>query len=541
MNDLALDLNGLTLSYRTKTGESRTILNDINLQIGAGEAVSLVGESGSGKTSLGMAVLGLLAPNASATYRSLTIGGEKITSWRDPLWRQILGNQLALVPQDPNVSLNPVRKIGAQMVENLILHRLATPPEARARAADLLDRVGIDRPLQRLNQFPHELSGGQQQRVLIAMAFSSNPKLIVADEPTSGLDVTVQRIVLDQLDKLRQEFNTAVLLITHDIGVAADRTDRSIVMQLGKMVEQGPVRQVLTRPSHAYTQALIAAAPALHGARRAPSAGLSPAAPGAALVQAQALTKRFGSHPVLHGVSLNIARHSTVAIVGESGSGKSTLARAITGLERIDSGILTFDGVPVPQQGHRALRQHFRRVQMVYQNPYSALDPRFTVAQSIAEPLANFDRPTRATLHRRTSEALDAVALPQSYLTRLPSELSGGERQRVAIARGLILRPDLLVLDEPVSALDVSVQGQILQLLVDLQAEFQLTYLFISHDLAVVRQISDEVHVLNQGRIVSSGPTAQVFDASTDPYTRRLLAAIPGQSLSGQSLDLERI
>ncbi|MFT4215137.1 MAG: ABC transporter ATP-binding protein [Microbacterium sp.] len=534
----ALVIESLTVDYRTAGTGVQTALEPVSLTVAAGEVVALVGESGSGKTTLGMAALGLLAPNATARFDRLELGGVAMSTWRDPAWRQVRGTSAALVPQDPGVSLNPVRTIGSQGIEHLVLHGIARPHEARDRLIALLADVGIDRPALRLKQYPHELSGGQQQRVLLAMAFASDPQLIVADEPTSGLDVTVQRAVLDRFDTLRADHGTAVLFITHDLGVAVERADRIVVLKGGRIVEQGAASALVANPQHEYTRRLLEVAPSFASAKLAPSPGVARLAEakstgGAPIVAVTEVRKAFrrGGHRIqaVDGISLSIAPGSTLGIVGESGSGKSTLARLLVGLERPDDGEITVHGAHVPHRGRRALRSYRDHVQFVYQNPYTSLDPRFSVFDTIAEPLVNYRRPDRPTLSRLVEEALDAVALPRDYARRRPSELSGGQRQRVAIARGLVLRPDLLVLDEPVSALDVSVQAQILQLLVDLQVEFGLTYAFITHDLAVVRQIADEVAVVAAGRVVEHGRVADVFDHPTALQTRRLLEAIPGR------------
>ncbi|MDM4761587.1 ABC transporter ATP-binding protein [Galbitalea sp. SE-J8] len=534
----ALVIEGLTVDYRSARTGTATALEPTALTVGAGEVVALVGESGSGKTTLGMAAIGLLAPNALARFDRLELGGTAIRDWTDPLWRSVRGTAVSLVPQDPSVSLNPVRTIGSQATEHLVLHGLARPHEARARLVDLLREVGFDEPERRLGQYPHELSGGQQQRVLLAMAFSSDPKLIVADEPTSGLDVTVQRAVLDRLDLLRAEHGTAILFITHDLGVAVERADRIVVLQNGRIVEEGPALAVATNPQHEYTRSLLAAAPSFASGRLVPSPGTAPApdakAPDpAAVLVVDDVRKAFvrGRHVVqaLDGVSLAVGRGRTLGIVGESGSGKSTLARVLVGLEHPDSGTVEVHGEPVPRRGARALRAYRDHVQLIYQNPYASLDPRFSVVETIAEPLRNYRSLGRAELRARVDDALDAVALPRALGRRRPHELSGGQRQRVALARGIVLRPDLLVLDEPVSALDVSVQAQILQLLVDLQAEYGLSYAFITHDLAVVRQIADEVAVVARGRVVETGSVEAVFDRPAAAETIRLIEAIPGR------------
>ncbi|MFT4124241.1 MAG: ABC transporter ATP-binding protein [Microbacteriaceae bacterium] len=534
----ALVIERLTVDYRSVRAGSRTALEPADLRIDTGEVVALVGESGSGKTTLGMAAIGLLAANATARFDRLEIGGVAVRGWRDPLWQQLRGDAVTLVPQDPGVALNPVRSIGSQAIEHLVLHGLASPTAARGRILALLEEVGLDEPEQRLGQYPHELSGGQQQRVLLAMAFASEPRLIVADEPTSGLDVTVQRAVLDRFDALRAEHGTAVLFITHDLGVAVERADRIVVLNGGRIVEQGPAASVVAAPRHPYTRALLDAAPSFASRRLRPGpevAAVAEAKPAGSepVLVVDEVSKRFRrgrtSVAAVDGVSVRIERGRTLGIVGESGSGKSTLARLLLGLERPDAGTIAVHGEPVPHRGHRALRGYRDHVQLVYQNPYSSLDPLMSVFETIAEPLRNYRRLGRAELRRQVAAALDAVALPAEYGRRRPEELSGGQRQRVAIARAIVLRPDLLVLDEPVSALDVSVQAQILQLLVDLQAEYGLSYAFITHDLAVVRQIADEVAVVARGRIVETGTVDAVFDRPRASETIRLLEAIPGR------------
>nr|WP_229718593.1 ABC transporter ATP-binding protein [Nocardia jinanensis] len=522
-----LEVDGLTVEYRTGA-TTTTAVDGISLTIRAGETVAVVGESGSGKSSLAHAVIGLLSGGGEITAGTVTFAGRQLERLPARAWRQIRGAQIGFVPQDPAVSLNPVLRIGDQVAETLRIHGRADRRSARVEAERILAEAGIDRPALRARQFPQDLSGGQRQRVLIGIALACGPRLVIADEPTSALDVTVQRRILDHLAGRTAESGTAVLLITHDLGVAADRADRIVVMRHGRIVEAGTAEEVFTEPRHEYTRRLLAAASGTSRSRR-------PARPRAAtpLLSAHGLHKAFriGRGTTLAAVtdvSLTIDRGETLAVVGESGSGKSTTARIIARLETPDRGTVEFDGIDIGDLRGARLREWRRRVQIVYQNPYGSLNPKLTIGDIVAEPLRAFDIGDRSTRRDRVAELLDQVALPVSAAVRRPGELSGGQRQRVAIARALALRPDLVILDEPVSALDVSVQAQILSLLDDLQAELSLSYLFVSHDLAVVRGMSDRVAVMREGRIVETGPTAEIFEAPRHEFTRELLLAVPG-------------
>ncbi|MCX0275011.1 ABC transporter ATP-binding protein [Nocardia zapadnayensis] len=525
--DPLLQVEDLVVEYRTAAA-STTAVDGISLTIGTGETVAVVGESGSGKSSLAHAVIGLLSGAGAVTAGSVTFAGERLDRLPARGWRRIRGAQIGLVPQDPAVSLNPVLRIGDQVAETLRIHGRADRRTAAAEAIRILTEAGIDRPALRARQFPQDLSGGQRQRVLIGIALACGPRLVIADEPTSALDVTVQRRILDHLAGRTAESGTAVLLITHDLGVAADRADRIVVMRHGRIVESGTAAEVFTEPRHEYTRRLLAAASGTGRTRRPARA---PAA--TPLLSARGLHKSFRvargtTLAAVTDVSLTVDRGETLAIVGESGSGKSTTARIIARLEQPDRGTVEFDGTDIGGLRGARLRAWRRRVQIVYQNPYASLNPKLTVGAIIAEPLRAFgvgDRPTRGD---RVAELLDQVALPVSAAQRRPAELSGGQRQRVAIARALALRPDLVILDEPVSALDVSVQEQILGLLDALQTELSLSYLFVSHDLAVVRGMSDRVAVMREGRIVETGRTAEIFEAPRHEFTRELLLAVPG-------------
>ncbi|SNT39120.1 peptide/nickel transport system ATP-binding protein [Actinomadura meyerae] len=534
-----LEVRGLSVSYRTRTGRL-TAVRDVDLDVRAGEIVALVGESGSGKSTTAHAIMRLLAPNATIDAGRIGFRGRDLAALPERELRAVRGAEIGLVPQDPAVSLNPVKRVGDQVAEVLRLHGTANRRTARLDAVEVLRTAGLPDPEVRARQYPHELSGGMRQRVLIAVAIAAGPKLIVADEPTSALDVTVQRRILDHLQDLTGRLGSAVLLVTHDLGVAADRADRIVVMSRGRAVEDGRSRRVLTAPRDPYTRHLLRSAPSLAVAEPRVAPPARAAEGGEPLVVAEDLVKEFplpgarGSARTVRavdGVGLTVERGRTLALVGESGSGKSTTARLVLRLTAPTSGRVVFGGEDVTGARGKRLRALRRRAQLVYQNPYASLDPRFSIEEVITEPLRAFRIGDRASRAARARELLDRVALPASALRRRPAELSGGQRQRVAIARALALGPDLVVCDEPVSALDVSVQAQVLELLAELQAGSGVAYLFISHDLAVVRQIAHRVAVMKAGRIVEAGPTGEIFDDPGHPYTRELLAAIPGGRL----------
>lgn len=531
-----LEIRGLSVSYRTRAGAVSAV-RGVDLDVWPGQVTAVVGESGSGKSTTAHAVLRLLAANGTIDAGTVRFGRHDLAALSEAELRTVRGAQIGLVPQDPTVSLNPVKRIGEQVAEVLRVHGLATRRGAAAEAVAVLDRAGLPDAAVRARQYPHELSGGMRQRALIAVAIAAKPRLIIADEPTSALDVTVQRVILDHLQHLTEESGTAILLVTHDLGVAADRAHRLVVMEQGRVVEAGETRAVLADPQHAYTRRLLAAAPSLATARPRTPVSAAPADTTPPLVEARNLVKEFrlpragGAARTLRAVddvSLTLRRGQTLALVGESGSGKSTTARLVLRLADATSGHVLFDGTDVTTAKGAAVRQLRRRAQLVYQNPYASLDPRFSVAEVITEPLRAFKVGDRASRLDRARDLLDRVALPAATLERRPAELSGGQRQRVAIARALALSPDLVVCDEPVSALDVSVQAQVLDLLAQLQADTGVAYLFISHDLAVVRQIAHQVAVMRAGRVVESGPPAELFAEPRHAYTRELLAAIPG-------------
>jgi peptide/nickel transport system ATP-binding protein len=534
-------LHDLSVTYRSGT-ELVHAVRGVSLSIGRGETVGIVGESGSGKSTIAAVLAGLLAANACVTGGRIAVAGRDMTGASDARWRTLQGRVVGLVPQDPMVSLNPTMRIGRQIGE-----AVARARDLRRRAADvavveLLEQVGLDRPVLRARQYPHELSGGMRQRVLIAIALAGRPSLVIADEPTSGLDVTVQKRVLDHLETLVRQQGISLLIITHDPGVASDRADRILVLREGRVVEQGSPDAVLRAARRATTRALIAAAPALPG-HGAFAAGERHSASGAPeILRLERVSKTFtpsGSAwfgrradrlvQALDDVSFSARAGRTLAIVGESGSGKTTALRIALGLIRPDSGRVMFEDRDLTQLDWAAFRPLRRRLQLVQQNPYAALDPRYTVFESIVEPLRAFDVARGEALVARARQLVDQVRLPGAVLNRLPRELSGGQRQRVAIARALALSPALLFLDEPVSALDVSVQAQVLDLLGELQRELGVSYVLVSHDLAVVAAIADEIVVVNRGRVVEQGGTADVFARPATAFTRDLIAAIPGR------------
>ena len=470
------------------------------------------------------------------------------------------GKLIGLVPQDPMNSLNPVWNIGFQVEEAIRANGIATSKrQVRKRAIEVLKDAGLADADRRLRQFPHEFSGGMRQRVLIGIGLSAGPKLLIADEPTSALDVTVQRRILDHLEGLTRESNTAVIFITHDLGLAAERAENIIVMHRGKIVEAGPALEILQRPQHPYTQRLIGAAPSIASTRLKSS---KPSVVGAGEVDLSVVARKtaesagdvtgvpaiefrdvtkvfnirgtgFRSTPftAVDAVSFSVPKGSTTALVGESGSGKSTAAKLLLQLERKTSGKILVEGRDLDELSRREVFDLRRTMQPVFQDPYGSLDPLRNIGNTIAEPLSVHGVGDRASRRARVREVLEQVALPETLLTRYPNELSGGQRQRVAIARALALKPDIVVLDEAVSALDVLVQAQVLNLLADLQAELDLTYLFITHDLAVVRVIADHVCVMEKGRIVEQATVDEVFDNPQQEYTRELLNAIPGRTV----------
>ncbi|WEO77864.1 ABC transporter ATP-binding protein [Cryobacterium sp. SO2] len=552
-----LRVTDLQIDYDTRSGRTHAV-RGVDFAVAPGAIVAVVGESGSGKSTISQALVRRLPDGGRTVAGSISFDNRELVTMPERSLRRIRGADIGFVPQDPSNSLNPLMKVGEQIAESLRLHRGLNRADAATAAVRILDEVGIPDAAGRAGQYPHELSGGMRQRVLIGVAWSCSPRLVIADEPTSALDVTVQRHVLDRLETLAREQGTAVILVTHDLAIAADRADHILVMQAGRIVEQGTPADVLGTPAHPYTRELVAAAPGLTSGRLTPSpmnalgdAGAaardrltlafraSAAATSAAdILVVDELTKTYTLRQPAGGpktltavdkVSFTVPRGSTFAIVGESGSGKTTTARIAARSTPADSGRIRFDGQDISTVAGEELRQLRRRIQVVYQNPFGSLDPTMSVERLIDEPLRAFKVGTRPQRAGAVRELLSAVRLDPALSDRRPAQLSGGQRQRVAIARALALGPELLVLDEPVSALDVSVQEQILQLLVDLQVEFGLSYLFISHDLGVIRQVSDRVAVMRTGRVIEQGDAAAVLSAPAEDYTRELVASIPGR------------
>ncbi|WP_054286871.1 ABC transporter ATP-binding protein [Gulbenkiania mobilis] len=519
-----LQVEGLGITF----GASR-VVEEVTFSLMPGEKLALVGESGSGKSVTAQALL-RLQPDATVSG-SVRFAGQSLTSLGEDGLRRIRGRDIAMIFQEPMSALNPVMTVGRQIGEVLTLHRGLPRRAARDEAIRLLGRTGLDRPEERVDAYPFQLSGGQRQRAMIAMALACQPRLLIADEPTTALDVTVQAQILALLETLQRETGMAVLFITHDLNLVRRFADRVAVMSEGRIVETGPVQQVFGQPAHPYTCTLLASRPE-------PLVEAGTATPPVRL-EARGIRVSFRQRSgwfrtrfqtVLHDVDLLIPAGRTLGVVGESGSGKTTLGLAVTRL--IDAqGTVALDGEPLFSLKGEALRRMRRHFQVVFQDPFAALSPRMTVAQIVGEGLAqHFPGQDLATRQAAVAEALAEVGLPASAMERYPHEFSGGQRQRIAIARALVVRPRLIVFDEPTSALDATLQKQVLKLLVALQERHGLSYLFISHDLAVIRAVAHEVLVLRAGQVVEQGPTAQLFAAPRDPYTRTLLAAALGEA-----------
>ncbi|WP_327737264.1 ABC transporter ATP-binding protein [Streptomyces nojiriensis] len=513
-------------------GEYVRAVDGISFTLEAGQALGVVGESGSGKSTVAAALLGLHRGTGARLGGTVRVGGTDVAAASAAELRRLRGGTAAMVFQDPLSSLDPYYAIGDQIAEVHRIHADVSRRSARARAVEVLDRVGIPDAARRSRARPHEFSGGMRQRALIAMALACEPQLLIADEPTTALDVTVQAQILDLLHGLREERGLGLLLVTHDVGVAAESVDEVLVMRGGHAVERGPVASVLAAPAEPYTRALLAAVPRLDAPR--PSRGSAPdpaprtpAGPESAdvppVVEAFSLRREFGRGrrkvAAVAGVSLAVHAGETLGIVGESGSGKSTLGRMLVGLLEPGSGQVRRDGAPVTGIASG--------VQMVFQDPVSSLNPRRSVGESIADPLRAAGERDEAAVRARVEELLLRVGLEAEHYDRYPHEFSGGQRQRVGIARALAPRPRLIVCDEPVSALDVTTQAQVTALLAELQRELGIALVFIAHDLAVVRQVSDRVAVMRAGEIVEEGPVDEVYDRPVHPYTRQLLAAVP--------------
>jgi peptide/nickel transport system ATP-binding protein len=505
----------------------------MNYDVHPGEVLAIVGESGSGKSSSSMALLGLL-PSNSRVVGSIKLKGREITTLSDRQLRAIRGRDVAVIFQEPMTALNPVYTVGFQIVEVLRLHMNLGPDEAKARSIELLDMVEMPQPEAAFNKYPHQFSGGQRQRAMIAMAISCDPVLLIADEPTTALDVTVQAEILDLMRNLRERLSSAIVLITHDMGVVADLADKLIVMKDGVIVEAAPIQQLFDHPTHPYTKELLAAVPRLGIGDDSVVASApverSRVDPVLSLKNVSIEYPKMGRVPSFRAVtdvSLDIFPGEVMGLVGESGSGKTTIARASVGLLPVVEGALTVNGQDLADATPKQLREIRRQIGIVFQDPGSSLNPRFPIGQCIGEPLMLAKLAKGRELDRRVETLLDQVELPRSFRNRYPHELSGGQRQRVGIARALALSPSLFVADEPTSALDVSVQARFLVLLQELQQKLQFACLFVSHDLAVVDVLVQRIAVMYKGRLVEVGTRDQILRNPKDPYTRSLIAAVP--------------
>jgi peptide/nickel transport system ATP-binding protein len=563
-----LEIKDLEVAFNTQSGKVKAV-DGVNITLYRGQSLAIVGESGSGKSTTAHAIINLLPGTGHIAGGQILLDGQDLAKASKKDMESIRGRKIGFVPQDPMSNLNPVWSIGFQVEEAIKANGIASGrKEVKARAIEVLKQAGLQDADRRMKQFPHQFSGGMRQRVLIGMGLAAEPQLLIADEPTSALDVTVQRVILDHLESLTRELGTTLLFITHDLGLAAERAEQLVVMYKGRIVESGPSLEILQNPQHPYTQRLVAAAPSLASRRiqatggvAAAEASMSEDAAAAAgdtidlIATAEArhealeaaanqppaivvenLTKVFkirgsGDFTAVDDVSFQIPKGTTMALVGESGSGKSTVAKMLLKLEDATSGKIIVGGRDFESVSRAELFELRSRMQPVFQDPYGSLNPLRNIGNTIAEPLSTHKVGTKASRRERVFELLDQVSLPRTLVGRYPNELSGGQRQRIAIARALALKPEIVVLDEAVSALDVLVQAQILRLLAELQSELQLTYLFITHDLAVVRVIADHVAVMQKGRIVETATTDEVFDSPKEQYTKDLLAAIPGANL----------
>jgi len=534
MSEKLLSVSDLRVSFTTEGGVVQAV-DGVSFDLAQGEVLAIVGESGSGKSVTAQTIVGLTRSPNTRIEGSAHLGDQELIGVDDATLREVRGERIAMVFQDPMTSFNPVYRIGRQLTEAMRAHRpKATAAEARERAIELLGAVGLPNPERQVDRYPHELSGGMRQRAMIAMALMLEPDVLIADEPTTALDVTIQAQILELLRRLNRERGLATILITHDFGVVAEIADRVLVMHEGRIVERGGLDDVFYSPQDPYTRKLLGAVVRLDQAPPLrPSKGEPP------LLEVTDLVKHF---PVkrgllvdreidrvhaVDGVSFNVARGETLGLVGESGSGKSTLSRTILQLLRPTSGSVRFDGREIAGLSRRQMRPLRAQMQMIFQDPYSSLNPRRRIGQIVGEPLRLQGRASRAERRRRVGELLERVGLSATHYHRYPHELSGGQRQRVGIARALALEPKLVIADEPVSALDVSIRAQILDLLAELQDEFGLTYVFVAHDIGVVRHVSDRIAVMHDGGLVEQGPADQVCERPADPYTKTLLAAVP--------------
>ncbi|MFT4044483.1 MAG: ABC transporter ATP-binding protein [Gordonia sp. (in: high G+C Gram-positive bacteria)] len=548
-----LRVENLTVSFGAGSGVS-TVVDDVNLAVGTGETVAIVGESGSGKSVTALSIMRLLPKRTAHVSGRVLLDDTDLLALPERAMQDVRGSEIAMIFQEPMTSLNPVLTVGHQLIEVIRRHQRISKAAAKTEAIALLDRVKIAAPERRVDDYPHEMSGGMLQRAMIAMALAGNPRILLADEPTTALDVTVQAQILDLLRELQAETDMGLLLITHDMGVVAEAADRTVVMFRSRELESGTTAQIFAEPAHAYTRALLSAVPRLGSMAGSAipatfpltdvdSGIVTPARtittdPGGTVLDVRNLTTRFDirSGPLrrvtarvhaVEDVSVSIDAHQTLSLVGESGSGKSTLGRSILRLVEPSAGSILLNGEDVRAMGPRRLQRERARMQMIFQDPFSSLNPRMTVGQAIAEPMLVHGIARRDDVADKVAELLRRVSLSPDVATCYPHEFSGGQRQRVSIARALSLNPDLIVADEAVSALDVTVKAQVVNLLLELQEQFGIAFLFISHDMSVVERLSHRVAVMYLGEIVEIGSRAQIFENPQHPYTRRLLDSVP--------------
>jgi peptide/nickel transport system ATP-binding protein len=550
-----LSVENLTTSFIVD-GAWKPVVNAVSFDVAAGETVAIVGESGSGKSVTSLSVMRLLDPSLSRITGRVRLDGRDLLSLPERDMRKVRGNEIAMIFQEPMTSLNPLFTIGDQISEALLCHGSLSAAEARAETIRLLEKVRIPSAASRFDEYPHRFSGGMRQRVMIAMALASKPKLLIADEPTTALDVTIQGQILDLIKELQEEDGMSVLFITHDMGVVAEIADRTVVMYRGEQVETGETADIFYRGQHPYTRALLAAVPVLgsmQGHARPlrfpmvdPSTGMANEAievedtvdATRPVLEVKGLTKRFDIHAGLLGrlvgrvhavenVSFDLMAGETLSLVGESGCGKSTTGRAIMRLIEPDSGSVMIDGRDMLRLGHRDIRQMRKSVQMIFQDPFASLNPRMTIGQAVAEPYLEHRMGSPREAREVVADLLGKVGLSADMAKRYPHEFSGGQRQRICIARALALRPRVIVADESVSALDVSIKAQVINLILDLQKELDLAFLFVSHDMSVVERASHRVAVMYLGEIVEIGPRSEVFSNPQHDYTKKLLSAVP--------------
>jgi ABC-type glutathione transport system ATPase component len=534
VSETLLSVRDLRVGFTTEGGEVQAV-DDVSFELAAGEVLAIVGESGSGKSVTAQTIMGLIPSRNATITGSVRCRGRQLIGASAAELQKLRGAEIAMVFQDPMTSLNPVYRVGAQIIEAIQAHRPEVGrDEARRRAVELLDSVGIPEAPRRVDSYPHEFSGGMRQRAMIAMALALEPDVLIADEPTTALDVTIQAQILRLLERLNRERDLATIVITHDLGVVAEVADRVLVMHEGRIVERGDLEEVFYAAKDPYTRKLLGAVLRLD---QAPP--LQPRKHAAPLLEVTDLVKHY---PVkrgllldrevdrvraVDGVSFSVERGETLGLVGESGSGKSTLSRTVLQLLQPTSGSVRFEGDEIAGLSQRQMRPLRPEMQMIFQDPYASLNPRKRVGQIVGEPLRLQGRASGADLRQSVQGLLERVGLSPEHYQRFPHEFSGGQRQRIGIARALALRPKLIVADEPVSALDVSIRAQILDLLDELQAELGLAYVFVAHDIGVVRHVSDRIAVMHNGKIVEQGPADQVCERPTDPYTKSLLAAVP--------------